>query len=211
MQRAMKKRVRSVNGLMGEYVREHQLAVEKSFPRLKKSLTAVGEVLVTSLKAGHKVLVFGNGGSATEASHFAGELMGRFSKTPRRPLPAVALSCDPAVVTCIGNDFGYESVFERQVEALAEPDDIVFGLTTSGKSENVLRGLKAAERKRATTVALTGAAGLQGGKAQHLLDVPSTSPSSIQEVHLIFLHVLCICIDRAFIEKSRKRGKQSNE
>jgi D-sedoheptulose 7-phosphate isomerase len=186
---------------VADYLREHELTVEESFRKLGNSLMAVGEALVAALKAGHKVLAFGNGGSATEASHFAGELIGRFSKTPRRPLPAVALSCDPAVVTCIGNDFGYEALFERQVEALAEPGDIVFGFTTSGRSPNVLRGLAAGERKQATTVALTGAAGLQGGKCKYLLDVPSSSTSSIQEVHLIFLHVLCVCVDKAFIGK----------
>jgi D-sedoheptulose 7-phosphate isomerase len=137
-------------------------------------------------------------------------LMGRFSKTPRQPLPAIALCCDPTVVTCIGNDFGYESLFERQVEALAQEGDIVFGFTTSGKSTNVLRGLAAADRKRATTVALTGAAGLRNGTARHLLDVPSTSTSLIQEVHLIFLHVLCICVDRAFIQESRMERNRSN-
>lgn len=206
----MKKMAKAVRDLLHEYVREHELVVEESFEKHDSSLTEVGEALVSALKAGHKVLAFGNGGSATEASHFAGELMGRFSKTPRRPLPAVALSCDVAVVSCIGNDFGYESLFERQVEALAEPGDIVFGLTTSGKSENVLRGLATADRKRATTVALTGAEGLQGGKARYVLDVPSTSTSCIQEVHLIFLHVLCICVDRAFIPESTKRGRGSN-
>jgi D-sedoheptulose 7-phosphate isomerase len=187
--------------LVTKYVREHELTVEESFRKLENPLRGIGEALITALKAGHKVLAFGNGGSAAEASHFAGELMGRFSKTPRRPLPAVALCCDPGIVTCIGNDFGYESLFERQVEALAESDDIVFGFTTSGRSPNVLRGLAAAERKQATTVALTGAGGLKGGKCKYLLDVPSSSTSSIQEVHLIFLHVLCVCVDKAFIEK----------
>jgi D-sedoheptulose 7-phosphate isomerase len=203
----MTKSVERVRDLLDEYVREHTLAVGESFRQLEPSLTAVGTALVAALKGGHKVLLFGNGGSATEASHFAGELMGRFSKTPRRPLPAVALSSDPAIVTCIGNDFGYESLFERQVQALAERGDIVFGFTTSGRSENVLRGLQAAERKQATTVALTGATGLQGGKAQHLLDVRSTSTSVIQEVHLMCVHVLCIEVDRAFIKESGNKRR----
>jgi D-sedoheptulose 7-phosphate isomerase len=195
----MKKHVKTDQSFLRGYAKEHALVVEESFRKLENSLTEIGEVLVAALKVGRKVLAFGNGGSATEASHFAGELMGRFSKTPRRPLPAVALACDPAIVTCIGNDFGYEALFERQVEALAEPGDIVFGFTTSGKSPNVLRGLRAAGKKKAVTVALTGAAGLQGGKVDYLLNVPSASTSSIQEIHLIFLHVLCICVDRTFI------------
>src|ERR1700733_6591129 len=127
---------KAVRDLLDEYVREPDLVVEESFEKLDSSLTEVGEALVSALKAGHKVLAFGNGGSAAEASHFAAELMGRFSKTPRRSLPAIALGCDPGIVTCIANDFGYEALFERQVHALAEPGDIVFGFTTSGRSEN---------------------------------------------------------------------------
>jgi D-sedoheptulose 7-phosphate isomerase len=204
----MKKSVKEIQNLVDEYRNEHALVVEESFRKLGNPLTELAETLVTALKAGRKVLAFGNGGSATEASHFAGELMGRFSKTPRRPLPAVALSSDPAVVTCIGNDFGYEALFERQVEALAEPGDIVFGITTSGKSPNVLRGLRAAGRKKAITVALTGATGLQSGKVRYLLDVPSTSTSAIQEIHLVFLHVLCICVDKAFTARTEAGGSR---
>jgi D-sedoheptulose 7-phosphate isomerase len=196
----VKKKAGVVRDLLDEYVREHERVVGESFQKLGNSLAEVGAALVSALKTGHKVLAFGNGGSATEASHFAGELMGRFSKTPRRSLPAVALCCDPAIVTCIGNDFGYEALFERQVEALAQPGDIVFGFTTSGKSPNVLRGLRAAGRKKAVTAALTGAAGLQGVGVKYQLAVPSTSTAVIQEVHLMFVHALCMSVDRAFIQ-----------
>src|ERR1700733_9938769 len=205
---------KAVRDLLDEYVREHELVVEESFEKLDSSLTEVGEALVSALKAGHKVLAFGNGGSATEASHFAGELMGRFSKTPRRPLAAVALASDPGIVTCIGNDFGYDAVFERQIAALGKPGDIALALTTSGKSENVLRGLAMARRKRATTVALAGAAGLARVKPDYLLNVPSTSTNHIQEVHILFLHWWCSYIDKPLGPRpragSRRRSRRSH-
>src|SRR5579863_2652386 len=193
----MKPEARVTMQALGDYFHEHQLVVDQSLAELCQPLMAVGDVLVEALGAGHKVLTFGNGGSATQASHFAGELVGRFLKN-RGPLPAVTLSSDPGVVTCIGNDFGYGALFERQVEALAQPGDVAFGFTTSGKSENVQRGLAMARQKAAVTVALTGSAGLSRGKADYLLDIPSASTSSIQEVHLMFLHVWCIYVDQAF-------------
>jgi D-sedoheptulose 7-phosphate isomerase len=197
----MKESGNAARNWLDEYVEDHEVVLERSFLKLADRVERVGKVLVSALKTGHKVMVFGNGGSATQASHFAGELMGRFSKTPRVPLPAVALSSDPGIVTCVGNDFGYGALFERQIEALAKPGDIALALTTSGRSENVLRGLTMARKKRATTVALTGDAGLAGAKAEYLLDVRSASTNHIQEVHLVFLHAWCICIDKEFVRK----------
>jgi D-sedoheptulose 7-phosphate isomerase len=196
----------SRRAVLTEYLREHQATVLGSFEKLEEKLTAVAEVMVQSLEHNHKVLAFGNGGSAAEASHLAGELVGRFSKLPRRPLPAIALSSDPAIVTCIGNDFGYGALFERQLEAFAQPGDVAIAFTTSGTSENVLRGLAIAARKGAATVAFTGGAGLGRGTVDHLLSVPNRSTSFIQEAHLVFLHVLCVLIDKAFIEESETSG-----
>jgi D-sedoheptulose 7-phosphate isomerase len=197
----------SISDWLDEYLQEHKLAVEETFDRLRGPLAEVAMILVAALRSNNKVLTFGNGGSAAEASHFAAELMGRFSKAPRRPLPAIALSSDPGVITCIGNDFGYPALFERQIEALVQSGDVAFGFTTSGNSENVLRGLEMASRKGAVTVAMTGAAGLSGATAKHLLDVWSTSTSFVQEVHLMFVHVLCVCVDKAFVENPREKGK----
>jgi D-sedoheptulose 7-phosphate isomerase len=196
----MQKRAQ-VHNLLDLYVEEHEVVLEKSLLKLAGHLEDVGKILVSALKSGHKVLVFGNGGSATQASHFAGELVGRFSGTPRVPLPALALSCDPGVVTCVGNDFGFGALFERQIEALAKPGDIALALTTSGKSENVRRGLQMARKKRAITVALTGEAGVAGMKPNYLLEVRSRSTNHIQEVHIVFLHMWCIYIDKAFMRK----------
>lgn len=172
----------------------HQQVVRQSVIELEAASEAVAQLLVTALRAGAKVIAFGNGGSATQASHLAGELIGRFSKT-RRPFPAVALVGDPGSVTCIANDFGYAALFERQVEALARPGDVAIGLTTSGRSENVRRGLDAARRGGATSVALTGAAGLIDATADHVIRVPSTNTASIQEVHLMLLHAWCVSVD----------------
>jgi D-sedoheptulose 7-phosphate isomerase len=182
-----------------EHFESHRLAVERAAAELAEPAAEVARVTVEALRAGRKVIAFGNGGSATQASHLVGELLGRFSAT-RQPFPAVALSSDPGTVTCIANDFGYEVLFERQARALAEPGDVAFGFTTSGRSENVRRGLEAAGARGAVTVAVTGAAGLVGGSADHVLAVPSDVTAHVQEVHLMLLHVWCILIDEALGE-----------
>jgi D-sedoheptulose 7-phosphate isomerase len=181
------------------YFRGHQSVVDDSIVKLGDELAAVGKVLVKVLQTRRKVLAFGNGGSATQASHFAGELMGRFSKAPRQPLAAVALPSDSGVLTCIGNDFGYGALFERQIAALVQPGDVAVGFTTSGSSENVLRGLAMARKKRAITVALTGSAGLVGDRVDHMLAIPSSTTSYIQEVHLMFVHLWCTYLDEVFV------------
>ena len=183
--------------MIAEHFKAHEAVVQASARELARESEAAGKALVAALRAGHKVLTFGNGGSATQASHFAGELIGRFLKT-RRPLPALALVSDPGSITCIANDFGYEAVFERQVAALALTGDVAVGLSTSGKSTNVCRALAAARARGAVTVALTGSAGLVGATADHVLRVPSNVTAHIQEVHLMLIHAWCVAIDEAF-------------
>ena len=187
----------SSGSTFADHFATHQQVVRQSVVELHDIAEAVERVLVDALRNGNKVISFGNGGSATQASHLAGELIGRFLKT-RRPLPAVALVSDPGSVTCIANDFGYAALFERQVEALARPGDVAIGLTTSGRSENVKRGLEAARRAGATAVALTGAAGLIDASADYVVAVPSAETASIQEVHLMLLHAWCQGIDKVF-------------
>lgn len=182
------------SGLIAEHFAAHACVIERSVEELREPAEEVARVLVEALRAGHKVIAFGNGGSATQASHLAGELLGRFQLT-RQPFPALALAGDAGTVTCIANDFGYESLFERQVEALARAGDVAFGFTTSGRSENVRRGLSMAKQKGATAVAVTGAAGLVGGEADYVLAVPSDVTAHVQEVHLMLLHVWCIYVD----------------
>src|SRR4051812_21907064 len=182
------------SGLIAEHFASHQVVVERSANQLQAAAEEVARALISALKDGHKVIAFGNGGSASQASHLVGELLGRFAMT-RQPFPAIALASDSGTVTCITNDFSYEVLFERQVQALAQPGDIAFGFTTSGRSENVKRGLEMAKQRGAVTVAVTGGAGLVGGTADHVLAVPSDVTAHIQEVHLMLLHVWCIYID----------------
>lgn len=181
-------------GYIAEHFNAHQKVIERSIKALAAEAEEVGAVLVRALREGHKIIAFGNGGSATQASHLVGELLGRYSAT-RQPFPAIALASDAGTVTCISNDFGYEQLFERQLLALAERGDVALGFTTSGHSENVLRGLLKARERGATTVAITGATGLAEGAADHVIAVPSEVTAHIQEVHLMLLHVWCIYID----------------
>jgi D-sedoheptulose 7-phosphate isomerase len=181
-------------GLIAEHFAAHGIVVERSAEHLREVAEEVARVLVSALGAGHKVIAFGNGGSAAQASHLVGELLGRFAMT-RQPFPAIALASDAGTVTCITNDFGYAELFERQVQALAQAGDVAFGFTTSGRSENVRRGLVMAQERGAVTVAVTGAAGLVGGTADHVIAVPSDVTAHVQEVHLMLLHVWCIYID----------------
>ncbi len=179
-----------------EYFANHQKVVEAA-RGLSSVAEAAGRAIVDSLSSGGKVICFGNGGSSSQASHMAGELTGRFDRQ-RRPLPALSLSADAGTVTCISNDFGYESVFSRQLEAFANAGDVALALTTSGRSANVIRGLQTARERGAVTIALTGAAGLSGADADHLIAVPSDVTAHVQEVHLMLLHLWCVEVDAAF-------------
>jgi D-sedoheptulose 7-phosphate isomerase len=173
---------------------EHRSVAEDAIALLP-SVEGVARALIDALEHGGKLIIFGNGGSAADAQHFAGELLGRFRDT-RRPLPALALSTDPSVVTCIANDFGYEDLFARQVEALAAPEDVIIGITTSGTSENVVRGLRAARTAGARTVAWTGVdPGQAGEEADIVLAVPSGTTARIQEIHTLAMHVICVAVD----------------
>ncbi len=180
----------------GTHFREHQKVIDECIASLQPDSDAVAEALIACIGRGGKILAFGNGGSATQASHLVEELIGRFKDT-RRALPAVSLVGDAGVITCIANDFGYGALFERQVQGLAMRGDAVVGMTTSGKSENVLRGFKAAKEKNATTIALCGRNGLQAADADHVVSVPSDVGAHIQEVHLMLMHVWCTAIDAA--------------
>ena len=152
--------------------------------------------IVESLRQGGKVLVFGNGGSATDAQHFAAELVGRFARE-RRGLAAIALTADSAVVTAVANDYAYEQVFSRQVEALGREGDVALGITTSGRSASVLAGLAAARAGGLTAIALTGQDGGAAGAAADIhVNVASASTARVQEVHRTLLHAMCELIER---------------
>ena len=159
------------------------------------TLADFDELLAANHELGGRVIAFGNGGSAADAQHLAGELVGRF-KRERRPLPALALSVDPSVMTCIANDFSFDDVFVRQVEAHARAGDVAIGYTTSGRSENVVRALRSAREAGATTVVFTGGAGKPAAEhADVALVVPSTSTARIQEMHLLLMHLVIDQVD----------------
>lgn len=182
-----------------EVFAEHQRVVAASAKVLPPVLIEATELLVTALKRGSKVLICGNGGSAADAQHFAAELVGRF-EAERRALPVIALSTDTSALTALANDYGFHTVFSRQVEALARPGDVLLALSTSGGSQNVLRAADAALGLDCAVIALTGeGGGALGAKAQVCLAVPATNVARIQEVHELCLHALAGAIEAAFV------------
>ncbi len=148
------------------------------------------QAMAAALKAGRTVFAFGNGGSAADAQHFTAELVGRYERE-RRGWPAVALSTDTSALTAIGNDYGFEQVFARQLAALGRPGDVALAITTSGNSPNVLRALEAAKARGLVTIALTGRGGEAGKIAAHHVGVDEDRTPRVQEVHATLLHVMC--------------------
>jgi D-sedoheptulose 7-phosphate isomerase len=175
---------------------EDHMAVAAELERLLPVVDTLVARLCAAFDAGGRMYTFGNGGSAADAQHLAAEMVGRYLRD-RRPLPAVTLSVDPSVVTCIANDYDFDQVFSRQVEAVAGPADVVVAFTTSGRSQNVVNGLEAARRAGATTVLFS--AGDGGPAAEHAdirVLVPSTVTARIQEMHVLLLHLVSEGVDR---------------
>ncbi len=183
-------------------IRSHfEASIEAKRATLAASLPAIARashLLANTLKAGNKVLACGNGGSAADAQHFAAELTGRFERE-RAPLAGLALSTDTSALTAIGNDYGFDRVFEKQVQALGRPGDVLMAISTSGNSVNVMRAMAAAQDQGMSILALTGKDGGQIAAALRPQDVELRSASKvtarIQEVHIVFLHCLCDAID----------------
>ncbi len=172
--------------------------------RAAEPLAQLAEAVVQSLSNGGKILLFGNGGSAADAQHIAAELVGRFRRE-RAALAAIALTTDTSALTAIANDYGYDRVFERQVEALAGPQDLVIGFSTSGNSANVLKGVARAAAMGCATAALTGNDGGKLGRQVHLhLNVPHTDTARIQEGHITLGHILCDCVEAAIVERGTR-------
>jgi len=174
----------------------HLQVVREVSKSLASTVGEIGELLASVLSDGGTVYWCGNGGSAADSQHLSAELIGRFS-TSRRPLRSVALTTDSSVLTCIANDFDFESVFSRQVEALLGPRDVLVALSTSGESKNIVGALQMAKESGASTVALLGKGGGAAAEvADHLLIVGSDSTARIQETHLLIGHILCEIIER---------------
>lgn len=174
---------------------EHRRTAEAMATALAADIETVASAIIASYRRGGKLLVMGNGGSAADAQHFAAELVGRYRRE-RRALPALALTVDPSAVTSIANDYGYDEVFARQVRAHARAGDVAVGISTSGNSENVCRGLQAARAAGAVTVVLGGG---EGGRmralADHAILAPTESTPRIQECHIAIIHVLCDLVE----------------
>ena len=163
---------------------------------LAEQIAQAAQLVVETIQTGHKVFICGNGGSAADAQHFAGEMVGRYKLNGRAALPALALTTDTTILTCVANDFSYEEVFSRQVEAFAQPGDLVIGISTSGRSQNVLKALEAARSRQSRTLALLGGRGGPIGEAADLaLCMPSTDTARIQECHTTVIHTICEIVD----------------
>ena len=156
---------------------------------LKRAITAAGDMITRTLASGRKILICGNGGSAADAQHFAAEIVGRFTRE-REAWPALALSSDTSILTAVGNDYGFQAVFSRQVEALGRPGDLLIGISTSGRSPNVLEAVHQAGINALGIVALTGGdGGALAAKADVAITVPSRVTARIQEAHAFILHL----------------------
>ena len=176
----------------------HLETIQKVIQTMNKPLEEASILAIETLKAGKKVILFGNGGSAADAQHIAAELTGRY-KTERRGLPGLALTTDTSALTAIGNDYGYDRVFDRQVESLAQKGDLLIGISTSGNSKNVINAFKIGQEIGCKIV---GMSGRDGGDMNNYCDVnlivPSDNTPRIQEMHILFGHTICQLIDNAF-------------
>jgi D-sedoheptulose 7-phosphate isomerase len=159
------------------------------------AIVGAAAAIAAALRNGRAILTFGNGGSAADAQHFAAEMVGRYEQD-RQAWPAIALTTDTSALTAVGNDYGFDRVFARQLEALGRAGDVAIGISTSGNSPNVLRGLEAAKARGLTTIALTGRGGEAGTIAAHHIAVDEARTSRVQEVHATVLHVICELVEQ---------------
>jgi len=198
----LKQRVRHS---IGASISVKQLLLEDE--KLVTIIAELSEMLTTAARNGNKPILFGNGGSAGDAQHIAAEFVGRFAFN-RPALPALALSVNSSCVTAIGNDYGFDLVFSRQLEALGQKGDVAIGISTSGNSVNVLKGVQAAKEKGLHTVALTGA---NGGKLKYAVDywigAPSEETPRIQECHILIGHIISELVEESIFEKVRVHAK----
>ena len=177
---------------------EHINVINQSKQNLSKQIEEICIIIRNSILQGNKLLLFGNGGSAGDAQHIAAEFTGRFIHE-RKALPAIALTTDTSAITAIGNDYGFDKIFQRQVEALASKGDVLIGISTSGNSQNVINGLEVGKLKGCNTIAFTGR---DGGKISKSCDInliiPSSNTARIQEAHILVGHIICEYVDNLF-------------
>jgi len=184
--------------IFGKAIADH-LEVVRQVEEQQNLLEAIAVAMTSTLRAGGKILWCGNGGSAGDSQHLAAELVGRFRRE-RKGLASVALTTDTSILTAVANDYGYEAVFSRQVEALGNPGDLLVGITTSGNSHNVIAAVEVAREQGMITVAFTGEGGGRiAGLADHLFAVPSRDTARVQEAHILAGHMLCDWIELACV------------
>ncbi|MDP3791952.1 MAG: D-sedoheptulose 7-phosphate isomerase [Candidatus Omnitrophota bacterium] len=188
---------KKIESYIKESIKTKELVLKDQLGNIEKAAT----LIIDSLKNGGKLLVFGNGGSAADSQHMAAELVGRF-KMERRALPAIALTCDTSALTAIANDYGYDVVFSRQVEALGRKGDIALGISTSGNSKNVIEAFKKAKAIGIKTIALIGSdGGKMKGEADISIIVPSKDTPRVQESQAMIAHILCALIEEDIFKK----------
>ena len=185
-----------------DYSSEIHNLINSSIEEIRKSTSLVDFInasiseIVKSIQSGHKLIIFGNGGSAADAQHIAAELIGRY-KIERKSIPAISLTTDSSILTSLSNDYSFDDVFSRQCESLVNQGDVVLGISTSGNSTNVLEGLKTSKSKGAVTIGLLGN---DGGKINDIVDISITIDSKntarIQEIHRIFYHIICELVEK---------------
>jgi len=178
----------------------HLQTIQTVIDNMEEDILKASQMAINSLKNGNKVILFGNGGSAADAQHIAAELTGRY-KIERKGLAGIALTTDTSALTAIGNDYGYDRIFDRQVESLAHKGDLLIGISTSGNSKNVINAFKIGKEMGCK---ILGFSGRDGGVMNNICDlnliVPSDNTPRIQEMHILFGHTICQCIDNAYEE-----------
>jgi len=186
-----------ITDILKESIKAKENFVERHLELIIKGT----EVLSECIASGHKILIFGNGGSAADSQHIAAEFVNRFM-VERSPLPAIALTTDTSIITAIGNDYGFDQIFSKQVEALGKKGDVAIGISTSGNSKNVIKAVKEASKAGLITMALTGRGGELAECADIIYRVETDSTGRIQEVHITLGHILCELVERSlFFEK----------
>jgi len=190
-------------------MKDHVVKIFKESCRVKEAfindnlgrLVNIIDVLTAALKAGNKILIFGNGGSAADAQHIAAEFVNRFI-IERPPLPAVALTTDTSIITSVGNDYDFSEIFAKQIRALGQPGDVAWGISTSGNSPNVIKGLETAKKMGLITLAFTGGDGGSIGQiADLLLNISSNITARVQETHITASHAICELVDMKLFQK----------
>lgn len=184
--------------LINNYLEKSMEGLKKLKKNDPKNILKAANLIVKAFKNKKKMLICGNGGSASDSQHFAAELVGRFKKE-RKPFPAISLNTDTSAITAIGNDYNYSKIFSRQIEGVGNSGDILFLISTSGKSENIINATKTAKEKRIKTIGLTGSKeSILSKNCDICILVPSAETCHIQELHIKVIHLLCILIEKEF-------------